>query len=546
VAMTTAGFVPRTGQMLGRYELLLPVANGGMAEVWAARLPNTRGFRKIVAIKTILRMTVADQRFERMFIQEAKLAAQIHHPNVVETIEFAEHHGKLYLVMEYVEGETLGSIIVRANQHGGLPTSVAINVIGQVCKGLHSAHDLCDDDGNPLGLVHRDVSPQNLIVSYTGTAKVLDFGVAKATLRMTNLTEAGQLKGKFAYMSPEQLNGQTMDRRSDVFSIGVILYMLTTGRHPFKGENTDETLRNICSSRPVPPPETLVPNFSPKLAAVLHAALRKKPEERMGSALELVAALEQAHPECFDTSFETKLAGFMRDLFEERMQERRALLRAAEEKCNRKDGAAPQTPAVDEEASATAQPAALEPPHESPVPESEPGDPPGASLHAWTPPRSRAVWFFAAVAAFGIAAITLIGRHAVRAPVTQRTLTSVTVSAASTPSAAGGSASISPVPARVSEPPPAASEAAESSTKPVSTFERVGALPARPAPRSTPPPRRVLAAPAKAPVLAPAPASTQAPAPANASPAPVRKASVPATRKAPVDPWDPSTYGGRF
>jgi serine/threonine-protein kinase len=337
-----------------------------------------------------------------------------------------------------------------------------------------------------------------------------------------------------------------MDRRSDVFSMGVLLYMLTTGRHPFKGENTDETLRNICSSRPVPPPETLVPNFSWKLAAVLHAALRKKPEERMGSALELVAALEQAHPECFDTSFETKLAGFMRDLFEERMQERRALLRAAEEKCNRKDGAAPETAAATEGTAATPPPAAPESPHELAVPESEPGDPPGASLHAWTPPRSRAVWFFAAVAALGIAAITLIGRRAVRAPVTQRTVTSVTVSAASTPaaSAAGASVSTSPSPARTSEPVPAAqSEGAASSPEPVSTPERAEPLAARPGPRNSPPSRRVLAAPAKASVLAPAPVPAS---PANAAPAPARKASAPATRKAPVDPWDPSTYGGRF
>ncbi len=243
-------FEAQVGQMLGRYELLVPIAKGGMGEVWAARWCGSRGFRRIVALKLVHRRTMLDPRIERMFIEEAAITAQIHHPNVVETIEFGEERDTLYLAMEWVEGETLSAIIRQANDRGGLPVAMSAHIVGEAGKGMHAAHELCDEAGNPLGLVHRDISPQNMIVSYRGVTKLLDFGVAKVTSKESNLTEVGELKGKFAYMSPEQLCGQPVDRRSDVFSLGVVLYMLTTGRHPFHSKANTPARRLGTFARP--------------------------------------------------------------------------------------------------------------------------------------------------------------------------------------------------------------------------------------------------------------------------------------------------------
>ena len=158
------------GNTLGRYELLLPIAQGGMAQVWAARLRGTRGFQKLVAVKTILAGAIDNTRLEQMFLEEAQLASQIHHPNVVETLELGEHEGTLYLVMEWVDGEPLTQLLTQAHEHGGLPLPIAVNLIGQVCQGLQAAHGLCDEGGNLLGVVHRDVSPQNVLVTLSGTA----------------------------------------------------------------------------------------------------------------------------------------------------------------------------------------------------------------------------------------------------------------------------------------------------------------------------------------------------------------------------------------
>lgn len=317
--------------MLGRYELLLPIAKGGMAEVWLARLSGTRGFRKIVAIKTILRGAIDDARMEQMFIEEATLASQIHHPNTVEIFDFGEHEGTLFIAMEWVEGEPLNVIVAEAAKRGGLPLPIAVNVLGQACKGLHAAHELRDESGHSLGIVHRDISPQNLIVSYTGTVKVLDFGIAKATSQVSTLTEAGEVKGKFAYMSPEQVGGGQLDRRSDIFSLAVLGYMLTTGRHPFRGQNSAETVRRIYSPEPAPPPSSFISDYPPALETALLRALEKKPEDRFQSAHDFLAALEDVAPEYLENSFEVKLGAYMRDLLGPRQAERRRQLRLAEE-----------------------------------------------------------------------------------------------------------------------------------------------------------------------------------------------------------------------
>jgi len=302
-----------------------------MAQVWAARLRGTRGFQKIVAVKTILAGALDDARMEAMLLEEATLASQIHHPNVVGTVELGEQDGVLFLVMEWVEGESLGYILSRAGQRGGLPMKVAINLIGQACKGLHAAHELQDENGSLVGLVHRDLSTHNVLVTYSGTAKLVDFGIAKATARASSLTEAGMVKGKFAYMSPEQVSSQPIDRRSDIFGMGVLLYLLTTGRHPFKGESVAETVRNVCLDQPPMAPSRIVEGYPLELEEVVLKALHKSPDKRFATAHDLLAALEKVMPEALEGSFEAEVGRYLNDLVGNRAAERRTQLRLAQQ-----------------------------------------------------------------------------------------------------------------------------------------------------------------------------------------------------------------------
>jgi serine/threonine-protein kinase len=306
-----------------------------MAQVWAARLRGSRGFQKIFAIKTILAGAIDDSRMERMFLQEATLASQIHHPNVVTTIELGEDEGILYLVMEWVDGESLKFIMSRAAQRGNLPLPIAVNLIGQACKGLHAAHDLRDESGTPIGVVHRDVSAQNVLVTYSGNAKLVDFGIAKATASSAGVTQAGEIKGKFAYMAPEQVTGDVVDRRTDIFGMGVILYLLTTGRHPFKGVHTAETLQNICSKRPPRSPTSIIPGYPPELEAVVLTSLAKDPNDRWATANDMLSALERSMPQSLDGSFEVQVADYMNELLGDRVRERRMQLRVAQEQADR-------------------------------------------------------------------------------------------------------------------------------------------------------------------------------------------------------------------
>ncbi|HET9959310.1 MAG TPA: serine/threonine-protein kinase [Polyangiaceae bacterium] len=319
------------GRVLGRYELLMPVAKGGMAEVWAARQFGTRGGSKVVAVKTILRTALDDARLERMFRAEASVASRIHHPNVVEMLEFDEYDGVLFLAMEWVDGEPLNVVLAQANTQGGIPLDIGVNIIGQACLGLHAAHEARDEEGALLGVVHRDVSPQNVLVSDAGAVKLLDFGIAKATARASALTAAGEIKGKFAYMSPEQVSGRELDRRSDVFSLGVLLFMLTTGRHPFRGEHPGETVRRLYSDDPAVPPSRFMSNYPPALEDVLMRALAKPVDARWPTAHELRSALEAALPSAFEGQAEVRLSRYLHGLMGAQLAARRGQLRVAEE-----------------------------------------------------------------------------------------------------------------------------------------------------------------------------------------------------------------------
>src|SRR3954466_342006 len=325
------------GQVLGRYELLLPIAKGGMASVWAARLKGTRGFQKMVAIKTMLPGLVDDLHFERMFLDEASLASQVRHPHVIEIMDLGEVDRILYLVMEWVDGEPLNIIMKYAATRGGIPLAIAVSIAAEACRGLHAAHELRDDNGTLVGLVHRDVSPQNVLLTYEGVVKVVDFGVAKATSRASHETEAGQLKGKIAYMSPEQLRGERIDRRTDVFAVGILLYMMTTGTHPFRGDDQGSTIRRISDDEPVTPPSSIVPGYPAGLEAVVLQALAKDASKRYPTANDMLIGLTRALPPSMRPSTDEEVAEFLRALLPDRLEKRKSAIKAALEAADRRE-----------------------------------------------------------------------------------------------------------------------------------------------------------------------------------------------------------------
>lgn len=317
------------GHVLGRYELLMPIAAGGMAMVWAARLKGTRGFQKIVAVKTMLPKLSEDVQFEKMFLDEASLASQIRHPHVVEILDLGEQDGVLFLVMEWIDGVPLNQLMKAAKSAGGMPLPIAVRIVMQTLAGLHAAHELRDTRGQLVGLVHRDVSPQNILVTYDGVTKVVDFGVAKATAIGEGATGQGQIKGKVGYMAPEQIEGEPIDRRADLFAVGIVLYALTTGKHPFRRESDAATMYNICSPQPVLPPSKFIPDYPPALERVLLKALAKSPADRYQTSNEMLRDLDQVLPPDQRAQTDEDVAQFVRKLVGDRLDERRGTLHNA-------------------------------------------------------------------------------------------------------------------------------------------------------------------------------------------------------------------------
>ena len=297
--------------------------------VWAARVKGTRGFQKIVAVKTMLSKLSEDAQFEQMFLDEASLASQIRHPNVVEISDLGEQEGVLYLAMEWIDGVPLNQLMKTAKPAGGVPLPVAVRIVMNAAAGLHAAHELRDAKGNLIGLVHRDVSPQNILVTYDGVSKVVDFGVAKATAMGGSGTVAGQLKGKVSYMAPEQVRGEAIDRRVDVFALGIVLYSLTTGKHPFRRESEAATMYTIASDEAVVPPSRFLPKYPPSLEAVLLKALAKDANHRYATASDFQRALYLCLPPGERTNTDEDVGAFIRQLFGHRREESRAALAEA-------------------------------------------------------------------------------------------------------------------------------------------------------------------------------------------------------------------------
>jgi serine/threonine-protein kinase len=309
------------GSTLGRYTLLLPVGQGGQAEVWAASFAGLAGFEKTVAVKTLLPARDDEEAHIERFTDEALLATRLRHPNVVEVLDFGEEDGVLYIVMPWIDGEPVNAIIDVATKKGGIPYAIAVNLIGQACRGLHAAHELTSEHGEPLGLVHRDVSPENILVTREGTAKIGDFGVATARGHfglVTSDSDLGRARGKIWYMAPEELWGEGVDRRADLFALGVVLYRMTTGRHPFGSSSGRESVRRLLAGAQAVPPKSFLPDYPDALEATLLRALSERPEDRQASALELRQALFNAVTPASDD----EVAQFLAELFSARRLER--------------------------------------------------------------------------------------------------------------------------------------------------------------------------------------------------------------------------------
>lgn len=320
-----------SGRRLGRYELLTPIAKGGTASVWAARLKGPRGFAKVVAVKIMLAEFGDDPDAVTMFFDEAQLVSRIRHVNVAQVIDAAEEGDTLFMVMEWVDGEPLHVIAREAARRGGFPLAVVGQIAKQVCAGLNAAHDLCDTAGKPVGLVHRDVSPQNILVGYDGIVKVIDFGVAKAASNQLR-TNVGQLKGKVGYMAPEQAFGEPVDRRTDVFALGIVLYQLLSGRNPFRGDNEYATLGRIRDKRPADPLRSLVPTLPEAVERVIDKALAKSRDERYPDMIAFARAIDEAFPPAAQGT--EALASFMASLLGARGDIKRLAIREAQQRAD--------------------------------------------------------------------------------------------------------------------------------------------------------------------------------------------------------------------
>jgi serine/threonine protein kinase len=301
-----------------------------MACVWVARLRGRHGFEKLVAIKTILPKYADNPRFRKMFLDEADIASRIEHPNVAQVFDLGEERGILYLVMEYIDGDSL-SKLNRACQKKGvmIPVGVALRVLADACAGLHEAHELTSAGGAPLGVVHRDISPHNILVSTKGIVKLIDFGIVKVgreDARGGETAESGLLKGKIQYMAPEQALGRPIDRRADVWAIGAILYHVLSGRAPYEGANQLAIMHLLGAGMP---PLPLGPEVEPAVAAVAAKALAHDPAKRYATAAELREAIENAMAIENLTTTSSQVSAFWAEHLAERAQRRRTAIENA-------------------------------------------------------------------------------------------------------------------------------------------------------------------------------------------------------------------------
>ncbi len=312
---------------LGRYDLRYLVATGGMASVSLARLSTAEGFTKWVAIKTIHPHIAQDVRFVRMFLNEAKLAARIDHPNVCSVFDFGEGDGLYYLAMEYLHGESLARVLERTARarRPGLSVPLAARIVADAARGLHAAHELTLDDGRPAGVVHRDISPQNLFVLYGGATKVVDFGIAGSVEHAGENTTTGEIKGKLAYMAPEQIQAKPLDRRTDVWALGVVLWESIAGERLFRRGNDPTTMRAVLEY-PVPSPSSAQREVPPEIETIIARALSRDVDKRFPTTLAMARELETWLAQSGSLVGPDELAAEMTELFRDDIAKRNELL----------------------------------------------------------------------------------------------------------------------------------------------------------------------------------------------------------------------------
>jgi serine/threonine protein kinase len=337
-------------QSFGKYQLIKKLATGGMAEVWLARQTGIEGFAKNVVVKRILPHLAEDQEFVEMFRNEALIAARFNHPNIAQVYEFGEANGSYYIAMEFIHGEDLGRVMRKAYNAGQwIARPLAIRIVAAACEGLYYAHSRTDEAGRPLRVVHRDISPQNILISFDGSVKLVDFGIAKAA-DQASLTKSGAIKGKFAYMAPEQAAGKALDHRADIFAIGLVLYELLTGVRPLKREMELATLQAALECNISPPSE--VADVPAELDAVVMPALAKAADDRYRDARQFQMALEELLVSQRWVAGSVQISELMETLFADRLEE------------ERRSG----NPEPRSEESMSAMPVPPEPPPEEPSP----------------------------------------------------------------------------------------------------------------------------------------------------------------------------------
>ena len=300
----------------GKYQLIQQLGKGGMAEVWLAQLSGPAGFSRSLVIKRILPDLAQDPHFLALFLAEARLSARLHHPNIVQVSELGEHEGEFFLAMEYIHGRDLVSVVRAALNEGLATPELGTYVIREVARALAYAHALTDDQGRPLNIIHRDVSPSNIMVSFDGAVKLLDFGVAKARDQSSAgaeaLGRARSLKGKFAYMAPEQITGEAIDHRVDIFAAGVVLWEMVTGKRLFKGATELLTLELVREAK-VPPPSSFNSAVPPQLDAIVLHATAREPAARYATADQFAKDLDEyVHHHRWGPA---RMAELMRNLF---------------------------------------------------------------------------------------------------------------------------------------------------------------------------------------------------------------------------------------
>ena len=315
---------------MGKFQLLSEIATGGMAEIWIAKQQLEEGIEKLVVIKMLRPKLKRNREFVHMFLNEARIAARLKHRNVVQMYDLGYADGNYFIAMEYIAGENLRTTTKACRKTGEkIPLSFSLAIMSRACEGLHYAHTKTDVLGRPLNIVHCDMSPQNIVISFNGEIKLVDFGVAKAASRFEQ-AQKGVVKGKLAYMSPEQIQGKPMDARSDVFSAGIVLWELATWKRLFGSFTPNEIVKLIPGGN-VPSPRRVNPEISPDLEAVILRALQKDPLKRFQTAEEMHAALQEVIGLLPAPAKPAELSAFMRRIFEHKLDSVRKIEKAQED-----------------------------------------------------------------------------------------------------------------------------------------------------------------------------------------------------------------------